>query len=176
MTDQLPSGAMLWHFDPTTDLHIGIVIALAAAGLTWFLLYRTNFGFMLRVVGTNPMAARANRLPAEKIQVGAMLASGALCGLAGGIQYLGINGQIGMNFSQNWGFLAIPVAIVGGLDPLWLIGSALLFGALFAGSTDLSRFTSSGDTLIYFVQAVVVFVLVGIQSYSAFKKPKGGED
>lgn len=176
VTDQLPSAAMLWHPDPQTDLHVGLLIAIGAAVLVWFLMYRTNFGFMLRFAGSNPGPARANRLPVTTVQVGAMVISGALCGLAGGVQYLGINGQIGMDFSQNWGFLAIPAALVGWLDPLWLMASSLVFGGLFAGSVNLSRFTTSGDTLIYFVQAVAVFVLVGMQSYQAMRKPKGGED
>lgn len=95
-----------------------------------------------------------------------MVVSGALCGLAGGVEYLGMASQLGSGFSQQWGFLGIPVALLGGLHPLLCIGSAGVFGALFAGSEDLARFTTAGSTLVYVIQAVAVLGYVGIKAYT----------
>jgi simple sugar transport system permease protein len=94
-----------------------------------------------------------------------MLVSGALCGLAGGIEYVGMARQLGTGFSQNWGFLGIPVALLSGLDPIMSLFSALLFGALFAGSENLARFTSAGPTLIYIVQAGAVLGVVALRAF-----------
>jgi simple sugar transport system permease protein len=93
-----------------------------------------------------------------------MALSGGLCGLAGGVEYTGITGQLGTGFPQGWGFLAIPVALLGGLHPVGVLLSALYFGALFAGSENLGRFTSGGATLVYVVQAVAVLAFVGLSS------------
>lgn len=170
LTDALPDGMMLPRLSPQMDVHLGVVIPLLAAVLIFVYLYRTRPGFRLRLVGENPAMARANRIDAGRVQIQAMLVSGALCGLAGGVEYVGMAGQLGTDFSQQWGFLGIPVALLGGLHPLYCAVSALVFGALFAGSENLERFTSSGSTLVYVIQAVAVLGYVGIKAYGDAKR------
>ena len=85
--------------------------------------------------------------------------------------------QLGVGFSQNWGFLGIPVALLSGLNPLGAIASAVFFGALFAGSENLARYTASGPTLIYIVQAVTVLAMVGLSAikFKGRKTPVASE-
>lgn len=163
LSDRLPDSLMLARFDRQTDLHVGIFLAAIAALLVWVFLFRTRPGFELRIVGENARLGRANQIPADRTRVGAMLLSGALCGFAGGIEYVGVAGQLGTGFSQNWGFLGIPVALLGALHPLALLGSALYFGALFAGSENLARFTPAGTTIIYVIQAAAMLGFVAIR-------------
>jgi len=160
-TDQLVDALMLWKPNRQWDLHAGVLIALLAAPVIYFILYRTVFGFRLRLVGANARAARSARINSQQIQFQALALSGALCGLAGGIEYTGIAGLLGTDFAQGWGFMAIPVALIGGLHPLGVIASALFFGALFAGTENLARFTTGGPALLYVIQAISVFALVG---------------
>lgn len=174
VTDLLPSEMMLFRFDRQTDLHGGLFVALLAVGAVWLFLFRTRGGFEVRLVGAGPGVARANRLDPAKIQLRALAISGALCGLAGGVEYVGVAGQIGTGFSQNWGFLGIPVAILGNLNPVGALASALTFGALFAGSENLARFTPAGTTLIYVIQSVAVLTVVVMRGLSG-RKRKGGE-
>ncbi len=170
LSDLLPSAMMLPRYDRQTDLHAGIFVAILAAFLVWAFLYFTKKGFEVRVVGDSPRAARANLINAGGVQVRAMLWSGALCGLAGGVEYVGVSGQLGGGFSQNWGFLGIPVALLGGLHPLLVPLSAVYFGALFAGSENLARFTPAGPTLIYVIQAAAVLAIVAFRAL-AERKP-----
>ena len=164
LTEQLPDALMLPKWNPQMDLHAGVLIALLAAAGVHAFLFLTKAGYRLRVVGDNPSAARANRFSVSAEQMRAMLLSGALCGLAGGIEYTGMTGQLGEGFSQQWGFLGIPVALLGGLNPLAVVASAAYFGALFAGTENLARFTESGTTIVYVIQAVAVLGLVAAQS------------
>lgn len=170
LTDLLPAQVMLPKFDRQTDLHAGIFIVLAAVALVYVYLFLTKGGFRLRLVGENPRVARANLVNAHSVQFRAMLLSGALCGLAAGVEYTALAGQLGAGFSQNWGFLAIPVALLSNLHPLLLLLSALYFGALFSGSENLARFTTAGTTLIYVIQAAAVLGFVALRSI-ADKKP-----
>lgn len=167
-TEPLPEDAMLLKFDRQLDLHFGIVIALIVVVLAALYLYGTRSGFRLRLVGASASVARANRIPSKRVAVGSMMLSGALCGLAGAVEYTGITGMLGIGFPQGWGFLAIPVALLGGLHPIGVLFSGLYFGALFAGSENLARFTASGTTLIYVIQAVAVLAVVSI----AQKRPR----
>ena len=146
------------------DVHLGVLFAIAAAVLVHVYLFRTVSGYRLRLVGAAPFVARANKLSASKSQILALLVSGGLCGFAGGIEYTGMIGQLGSGFSQQWGFLGIPVALLGGLHPLAAIASATYFGALFAGSENLARVTDSGTTIVYVIQAVAVLGLVAVRS------------
>ncbi len=165
LSDELPESLMLPRFDRQTDLHAGVFVALFAAIGIYLYLYRTKAGFRLRLSGENANVARANRIDAGKVRIQAMLVSGGLCGLAGGIEYLGLSGQLGSGFSQQWGFLGIPVALLAGLDPFAAILSAIYFGALLAGSENLARYTPAGTTLIYIIQAAAVLGVVGIRAY-----------
>lgn len=162
LTDRLPNEAMLQRFDAQTDLHSGVFIALIAVVAIYFWLYRTRSGFALRFTGENAQAARANGLPVARVQMGAMAISGGLCGLAGVIDYAGVTGQIGNGFSQDWGFLAIPVALLGALHPFGVLFSAVYFAALFAGTEVLARYTAVGNTVVYVVQAVAVLAFLGL--------------
>src|SRR6185436_13837718 len=95
-----------------------------------------------------------------------MLWSGALCGLAGGVEYAGVSGYLFDGFSPGWGFLGIPVALLGGLHPLGVVFSGLYFGALFAGSKNLEAFGSASSSLVFLMQGVAVLAFVGLQQLS----------
>lgn len=171
-TDRLPETAMLVRFDPKFDLHAGIYLAVAAVVGVAVFLYRTPAGFRLRVVGESPRAARAHRIPADRVRVGAMALSGALCGLAGGVDLTGLIGYVGTGFDQGWGFLGIPVALLGALDPIGVFVSALCFGVLVAGCENLARFANVGSPIVYVVQAAAVLVAVALGQW----RPKPAQE
>lgn len=170
-TDDLPTSLTLWHLNPQLDFHAGVLLAPLVALAVYVLMFKTVLGFRIRLVGANARAARAARIEPEAIQLKALAISGALCGLAGGVEFTGMAGLLGADFSQGWGFMAIPVALLGGLHPIGTVFSALFFGAVFAGSENLGRFTNSGSTLLYVIQAAAVFGLVGIKAYGGLRTP-----
>lgn len=171
ITERLPEAAMLWRLSRQSDLHSGVFLAVVAALGVWVFLFATRAGFRWRLVGAGPRVARAVRIDPGRVQIAAMAASGALCGLAGGVEYTALAGQIDMGFAQNWGFLAIPVALVGGLHPVGVLASAAGFGALFAGSENLARFTPQGGTLGALIQGWVVLGLVGWSAWRERRAP-----
>lgn len=168
-SDALPDGLMLAKFNPRADLHIGVLVAVVIAMAVFVYLLKTKDGFKLRVVGENPRVARANRFPSSAIHFRALLLSGGLCGLAGGVEFVGVTGYLGKGFPQQWGFLAIPVALLAGLHPLWVLVSAVYFGALFAGTQNLASFTPAGTSLVYLIQGAAVLGLVGLRFWT--KRP-----
>lgn len=168
-TDRVPRDLMLWRLDRQLDFHAGALIALALAAAVFVWLYYTRQGFKLRLVGENPRAARANLIPVEGTQLQAMALSGALCGLAGSVTYLGMTGQVGLGFAEGLGFLAIPVALLGGLNPLAVVASGLYFGGLIAGGESLARASgggsAAGSTLVFVIQAVAVLGFISLQHW-----------
>jgi ABC-type uncharacterized transport system permease subunit len=163
-TAALPQSAMLPRLNPQLDVHAGLIVAAFAAVAVSVYLFRTPSGFRLRVAGEGPEAARAHGVDAGRARMGAMALSGALCGLAGGVDYTGLTGYVGLGFDQGWGFLGIPVALLGALHPAGVATSAVGFGALIAGCENLSRFTQAGTPVVYVVQGLAVLAVVGARA------------
>jgi general nucleoside transport system permease protein len=140
-------------------LNWGIIVAvLAAAGTAW-LLTRSTIGFRFRMLGANQSAARAAGVNIGAMMTLVMLISGGLAGLAGGVQVLGINNSLGLNYGDTLGFTAITVALLGRSTPLGVVLASLLYGALDAGQTTMQATTGVPVDLILVIQAVIVFFI-----------------
>lgn len=162
-TAPLPESAMFLRLDPQSSLHTGVLLLPVLAFLVHLWLKLTPSGFRLRLVGQNPLAARSARVPVARTQVVALLVSGGLCGLAGGVEYVGVSGYLFDGFSPGWGFFAIPVALLGGLEAWGVLLSGLYFGALLAGSRNLEAFGGAPSALVFAVQGVAVLAFVAFQ-------------
>lgn len=162
VSEALPNAVRLMRFDRQSDFHVGVFLALVAVVLVWVYLRYTESGFKLRVVGESASAAKANKIDVGRKQIQAMAMSGGLCGLAGAVDYAGLTGRLADGFGQNWGFIAIPVALLGGINPWGTLASALYFGGLYAGSDNLKRFTPIGNSLVPAVQGIAVLAFIGL--------------
>ncbi len=144
-----------------TRLHSGLLLALLCALLVWILLWRTTLGYSIRAVGFAPLAAEYGGTPVGSRIVYAMAFSGALSGLAGASQVVGvqwafydpIGGFIG------YGFDGIAVALLGRNHPLGVIVAALLFGILDRGSGAMQAIAGVPKAVIWILQASVVFFI-----------------
>jgi len=162
-TDALPDSASLPILWSGTPLHAGLIIALAAAAIVWVMMNRTVLGFSIDIVGANPITARIAGYSVSRTIIVAMLWSGALCGLAGAVELSGVVGFIPEGYSPGYGYTAIAVALLGRLSVVGVVFSALLFGALSAGSDNMERTAGIGHELGYVIQAVALLVLLASQ-------------
>jgi simple sugar transport system permease protein len=146
---------------PGTRLHAGIVLALLAAVGLWYLFARTLWGFRLRAVGAGPRAAMiSGRIDARRMAAVALLGSGALAGLAGGVEVSGVSYALFQNLSPGYGFTGIAVALLARLQPLAVVVTGLLFGALEAGAGAMQREAGVPAVAVYVVEAVVILVVL----------------
>ena len=118
-------------------LDLGLPIALGLAVFTWWFLTRTRRGFEWRAAGANPEAARAQGVPTARCVQEAMLFSGALAGIAGGLLILGTEHRYPGVFRTGYGFDGIAVALIGGGTAPGAALAGLFFGAIRAGATRL---------------------------------------
>ncbi|MBA3892307.1 MAG: hypothetical protein H0X69_01230 [Gemmatimonadales bacterium] len=125
---------------PGTRLHAGILLALAGALVLWHVFARTVWGFRLRAVGLGPRAAEiSGGIDGRWTAAAALALSGAIAGLAGGVEVAGVSYALFQNLSPGYGFTAIAVALLGRLHPLGVVLAGLLFGALEAGAGAMQR-------------------------------------
>jgi len=158
-SDPFPAAALLPSFG---RVHAGLLAALSLAVLLHALLSRTPFGFRLRAVGLAPTAARFAGISPERIAVTTLALSGALAGLAGAFEVAGVTGQLYEGLSAGTGYTAIAVALLARLQPLWVIPSALFFGALEAGAAAMQREAGVPAVVTQVVQGVVILLAVGV--------------
>ncbi|HUP50726.1 MAG TPA: ABC transporter permease, partial [Thermoanaerobaculia bacterium] len=142
------------------DVHAGVVIAVAIAVAAWWLLYRTTEGLRLRATGLNPAAARYSGINVAAQIARAMAISGAVAGIAGGIEVLGVTHRLFERLAAGYGYSGIAVALLAQLHPIGSIVSALFFGALSAGAGELQRSAAISATIGTFGQAVVILAVV----------------
>lgn len=144
----IDSNAQLPHlFGSGLNFDLGILLALAAAAVVWWLMKRSTIGFRLRAVGANPAAARTAGMSVPNTTMQAMLIAGALSGLAGTIMALGgtTSYEITPGISSNYGFDAITVALLGRTSPWGTVGAGLLLGGLKAGGRTMQAVTASAS-------------------------------
>jgi ABC-type uncharacterized transport system permease subunit len=146
---------------PGTRLHAGFALALVAAVVIWHLFARTYWGFKLRAVGAGARAAEiSGRIDARRISAVALLGSGALAGLAGGVEVSGVSYALFQNLSPGYGFTAIAVALLARLHPLGVVATGILFGALEAGAGAMQRDAGVPAVAVYVVESVVILVVL----------------
>jgi ABC-type uncharacterized transport system permease subunit len=148
-----------WPFTDQYDrLHIGLFFALGAAVFVWWFMQRTTRGFELRTVGANPDAARYAGVNITRNIVFTMALSGALAGIAGTIEVLGVSicRCLPLFFSSGYGFDSIAIALLAKNNPFGIIAGSFLWGAMRNGS-DLMELTSGvSKYVISLIQALVL--------------------
>jgi len=146
---------------PGTRLHLGLLLALVLGVALWWLFARTLAGFRLIAVGLGPRAALVSGgVPAPRLVAAALLASGALAGLAGSVEVGGVSYALYQNLSPGYGFTGIAVALLARLRPLGVVAAGILFGALEAGAGAMQRDAGIPAVLVYVVEATVIIVVL----------------
>ncbi len=114
-------------------VNAGSVLALLAAAVVWLLVARSVIGFQLKVVGLAPLAARYAGFSSRRALWTALLISGALAGLAGGLEVAGPIGQLTATVSPGYGFAAIIVAFVGRLHAVGVVLASIVMALFYIG-------------------------------------------
>ncbi len=168
-TKVLPASAQLPILVTRTQLHLGVPIAVLVAIGVYVLLWRTSFGFQIRSVGLSRSASAYAGMPVKRTITLAMTLSGAMCGLAGAILVFGsishrmvTDGSL-TGFTGSAGFNGIVVALFGGLNPLWTIVSAYLFGGLIVGGSALQVATGVPSDLVTALSGTIVVLVVSLE-------------
>jgi general nucleoside transport system permease protein len=118
-------------------VHLGFLIALVAAVVVWFILYRSRWGYEIRLIGDNPNAARYAGLNISRNTILVMMLSGALAGLAGVSEISGVVHRLQGSISPGYGFTGIIIAWLAKLNPFAVVLVSILFGALILAGREI---------------------------------------
>jgi general nucleoside transport system permease protein len=171
-TESLPAAAHLPILLPGTRLHAGFAIAVLMAGTLSWMLKKTAIGFRIRATGASPLAAEVSgRIDINTTSFNVFLASGALAGIAGGIEVSGVTFALYENLSPGYGYTAIAVALIAGLNPLGIIASGVFFGMLETGASALQREFAIPSSLAFVVEAALILAALTIAALRGRRLP-----
>ncbi|MFR3064800.1 ABC transporter permease [Peptoniphilus sp.] len=140
-------------------LSFGIIIAIIAALVVWYILKKTTLGYELRAVGFNEKAAEYGGIDINKSIVKSMGIAGILAGLAGAITVLGVSGDIGIMAAQEgYGFDGMAVALIAGNNPLGTIPAALLYAGLTYGGGKLTTIGTYSEVVNIIIGIMILFI------------------
>lgn len=169
-TPPIDAAAELPRLLPPTTLHLGFVISLAlviAYGL-WGAL--TVGGFRSRLVGLNARFSRAVGIEPRAVMFRAMLASGAIGGLAGGIHALGLVHRFVAGFSPGYGFTGVAIALLARNSAIGVVLAAILFGALSSAGANIQLFSDVPIEIVEILQGAVMIFAVAQFRFAGFRR------
>ncbi|TET99275.1 MAG: ABC transporter permease [Anaerolineales bacterium] len=137
-------------------IHLGFVIALITAGVVWWILYRSRWGYEIRLIGDNPRAARYAGINIVRNTILVMMLSGALAGLGGMLEISGVVHRLQGAISSGYGFTGIIIAWLAKLNPILVVPISILFGGLLLAGREIQP--SGIPTLI---QGIILVCLIG---------------
>jgi len=162
-TDPIVDAARLPLLVPGTRLHLGFALAVGLAVALGVLLRRSRVGFLVAATGASPAAARiSGRIDTRRVVLGSFLASGAIAGLAGGVEVSGVTFALYEGLSPGWGYTAIAVALLAGLNPFAVLATGLLFGALAAGEGAMQRDAGIPAVWVGVVEALIILAVLAV--------------
>jgi len=155
-----PFPEVAWLPRLTGRVHAGLIIAILAAALLWFILARTRWGYEIRVIGENARAARYTGISIGRNVVLVMLLSGGLAGLAGMAEVAGLTRRL-YGLTVGYGYTAIIVAWLANLNPWGVLLVAFLMGALLVGGDQIQIAMQTPAAVALALQGAILFFVLG---------------
>lgn len=161
-TDAISSSAYLPNIIPGTRVHLGFLIAVAAAVAAWILLNKTQLGFQIRAVGKNADASRLGGISSGKIYVISFMIAGGLAGMAGLTEINGVQHMLLRDFNASIGSYGIGIAILANGNPLGCIFASILFGFLNVMGTTMGRLPRLNipASIIELIEGIVMICVI----------------
>lgn len=155
-TVRIAETARLPRILPPSQLSAGILISVGLVVFTHYLLQKTVLGYELRAIGLNPFAAESSGINIDHGILVSMVLSGAMAGLGGASEIMGVHLRFILGFSPGYGWDGLAVALVGGLNPIGSFFASILFGGLRSGGMIMTRATGVPLDIVIVLQALVI--------------------
>lgn len=171
-TNKLAEHFWLSRLLPPSQANAGLFLAILVALLLAFLFWRTSLGYEFNLTRQNPRFARYGGINVKRVIMLSMLLSGAIAGLAGAVEILGVHHRFPGRFSHGLGFDGIVVALLAKNNPLGVLLAGFFFGALRNGAMNMERVTDVPRAMVEIVQAIIVLLVSAQFAWTAWLKPR----
>ncbi|MFP3155489.1 ABC transporter permease [Lachnospiraceae bacterium ZAX-1] len=142
-----------------TRIHIGIILAILSALFVSIFMYKTKKGYELRIAGTNSSFAKYSGINVKKVIIMAHILAGAVAGLGGIVECLGIHKRFEWASLPGYGFDGAMIAMMANNNPFGVIGAALFVGYLRVGADLVNRFADVPTEMIAILQSIIILLI-----------------
>ena len=156
---KLAETSLLPGILPGTNIHLGVVIAIVMCVVCWVLIYRSRFGYQLRITGCNPAFAHYVGLKETGIMVGAQVIAGAIAGLGGGTELLGMYTRFKWTESPGYGWTGIVVALLAKDNPLLIPLSAAFIAYINTGANIMAMNSDVSSEVAQIIQGAIMLLI-----------------
>ena len=148
---------------------VGIIISILSCIAVYYFMFKTPLGYSIRAVGLNPSAARTSGILVDRVVNSAMILSGGLCGLGGGVYILGVAHELVPGQASGIGYTAVVVSLLGNVHPLGVIFASIFFGGLISGMSSVERALQIPETLALLSQGIIIVLILVIQVFAKYE-------
>ena len=173
-SDPIPAATAIGEIVAGSKITYGFPLAIVLCVVFAVLFKRTQLGYEITAAGMNARAAEAGGIQSDRVRIIAMMVSGALAGLAGGLLVASTFGRLVETVSTSFGFDGISIAVLGLYTSVGVFLSSLLFGALHTGSLYMEMFMKIPSELIDVLQGVIIVVIASPAIFQILFK-RGGK-
>lgn len=154
---------------PRSRFHLGVLIALAAVLVIWFINKKTVFGYQAKAVGMNVRVAHFGGINTTSVILWTALISGGLAGLAGVGELCALQYRLIMDISPGYGYSGIVIAMLGNLHPVGVLFSSLFFSVIIVGAQTMSRMTGVPSYIAEVIQGMALMVMLVFLLFTEYK-------
>lgn len=158
-TDTLAEGLQFSKLIRGSNLTTAIFASIIIAVLVWYVMSKTTKGFEMRLIGDNPRFSRFAGLTVDRVIIGAMVISGAICGLVGMFEVYGLKGNYQDGISNEYYFDGLLVAMIMRYQPVGIIFMSFAFAFLKVGAAGMELNAGVPGELYRIIQSVIIFFL-----------------
>ena len=156
---QYRSNALLANIIPGTRVHVGFLIALACAFAAYVFLFKSKWGYEIRMVGDNGKFASYSGINVTKVIIIVHLAAGAIAGMGGIIECLGMHRRFEWTALPGYGFDGAMIAMLAGNHPIGVIGAAFFVSYLRVGADLVNRASDVPTEMISILQSIIILLI-----------------
>lgn len=159
-TPRIPEATILAFIIPGTRAHSGILLAIAAAFVVWFVLRKTSIGYKQIVAGLSPRAAWYGGINVGNRLILASFVGGGLGALAGMVEVLGVHYRLLDGLGEGTGFVGIVAALLAKLHPIGVIVTSVLYAGMEVGADAMQRRAGVPSSVIFIIQSLIVLFIL----------------
>jgi simple sugar transport system permease protein len=166
-TEEFPDQAKLPQLG-FGRVHFGLIIALILVVIIFFVIYHTKTGYKLRLTGSSLKAAKYAGIDIKKMMFGVFLCSGALAGLAGIVQVIGVEYKLHQHISPGYGYTGIIVAWLARSNPFVIVIFAFFLSVLLKGADSLQIAMGLPAAVGIVIQSLILFAILGSELFKNY--------
>jgi simple sugar transport system permease protein len=166
------ASARFPHLMEGSRLHAGIFVVILALLFYYFFMWRTTRGYQMRVIGLNSSAGQYAGMNIKTNSILSMFLAGGMAGIGGSMEIMAVQFRLLQDFSSNYGFDGIAVALLGNNSPIGIALSGILFGALRSGSGKMQMLAQVPSAVIYMIQGFIILFVIGRELFNLSKLRK----